>query len=286
MEDKNNGCGGCADAACEAEKRKNTEAMEKQKLSSRLSKIKRKIVVMSGKGGVGKSTVAVNLAVSLALKGKRVGLLDVDIHGPSIPTMLGIKGRQMTGSEDGINPVEVEGLKVMSIGLLASNDEEAIIWRGPVKGAVIKQFIQDVAWGDLDYLIVDAPPGTGDEPLSLCQIIGTLDGAVIVTTPQKVASVDVKKSITFCRRLNVPILGVVENMSGFVCPHCGQRTDIFPAGGGAQLAREMGVKFLGAIPLDAQVADSGDSGLAFIHHYAESSTAKAMAEVIKPILDL
>jgi len=281
-------CKTCDEQSCRAGERKDNESdaefSERQQIAARLCRIRHKIMVMSGKGGVGKSTVAVNLAVFLALAGKKVGLLDVDIHGPSIPTMLGINGQQITVSEEGMIPLEVNGLKVMSIGLLTSNDDEAIIWRGPVKGGVIKQFIKDVAWGDLDYLIVDAPPGTGDEPLSLCQTIGTLDGVLIVTTPQKVASVDVKKSITFCRRLAVPVLGVVENMGGFVCPHCGELTNIFQAGGGEQMAKDMGVKFLGSLPIDAKISESCDNGSSFLHRYSESPTAKIMRNIIKPIL--
>ena len=159
------------------------------------------MIVLSGKGGVGKSTVAVNLAMTLTLSGKHVGLLDVDIHGPSIPTMLGLEREMLQGNEQGLFPIELGAMKVMSLGFLLRNQDDAVIWRGPLKAGVIKQFLKDVVWGDLDYLIIDSPPGTGDEPLSVCQLIGTLDGAVIVTTPQKVAAVDVRKSITFCRQL-------------------------------------------------------------------------------------
>lgn len=196
-----------------------------------------KIVVLSGKGGVGKSTVAVNLATALALNGLRVGLLDVDIHGPSVPTMLGLENETLKGGPEGLFPVEFGGLKIMSLGFLLQNPDDAVIWRGPMKMGVIKQFLTDVQWGDLDYLIVDAPPGTGDEPLSICQLIQPLDGAVIVTTPQKVAAIDVRKSISFCRRLAVPVLGVIENMSGFVCPKCGEVTQILPTGGGKRLPK-------------------------------------------------
>ena len=166
--------------------------------------------------------MAVNIAVALHMAGKRVGLLDIDIHGPSIPTMLGLDGKTLQGGANGLLPVDLDGLKVMSLGFLIPDPDQAVIWRGPMKMGVIKQFLKDVDWGDLDYLVVDSPPGTGDEPLSLCQLIGNLDGAVVVTTPQKVAAVDVRKSITFCRQLHVPVLGVVENMSGFVCPKCGK----------------------------------------------------------------
>ena len=233
---------------------------------------------------MGKSTVAVNLATALMLSGKRVGLLDIDIHGPSIPTMLGLTGETIISDEDGLVPIELGDMKIMSVGFLLKDQDDAVIWRGPMKMGVIKQFIMDVVWGDLDYLIIDSPPGTGDEPLSLCQLIDPLDGAVIVTTPQKVAAVDVRKSITFCRQLHVPIIGVVENMSGFVCPKCGEITQILPTGGGKRIAEDMKVPFLGAIPMDPQIAEACDSGRVFIHHYAASNSAKIMQEIIRPIL--
>jgi Mrp family chromosome partitioning ATPase len=239
--------------------------------------------VLSGKGGVGKSTVAINLATALMLEGSCVGLLDVDIHGPSVPTMLGLEHETLKGTDGGLLPVELGQMKIMSLGFLLKNRDDAVIWRGPMKSGVIKQFLTDVEWGDLDYLIVDAPPGTGDEPLSLCQLIQPLDGAVIVTTPQKVAAVDVRKSISFCKKVNVPVLGVIENMSGFVCPKCGEITQILPAGGGRIIATDMNVPFWGAIPMDPAIAQSGDDGQAFIHHYASSPTAKLMHDIINHI---
>jgi ATP-binding protein involved in chromosome partitioning len=282
-------CTTCSKGGCTAAARRAGESdrdfHDRQKLQSRLCRIKNKIVVMSGKGGVGKSTVAVNLAIALALAGKRVGLLDVDIHGPSIPTMLGLEGQSITGNGQELLPIAVDGLKVISIGLLLSNPDEAVIWRGPMKATVIKQFLQDVAWGDLDYLIIDSPPGTGDEPLSVCQIIGHLDGAVIVTTPQRVAEVDVRKSITFCRQMVVPVLGVVENMSGFCCPQCGQITTILRAGGGRRIAESMGVPFLGAIPMDPMIAESSDSGQAYLAKYKYSGTARIMTEIVRHIVE-
>jgi Mrp family chromosome partitioning ATPase/predicted Fe-Mo cluster-binding NifX family protein len=259
---------------------------DRLKLHSRLCRIRHKVVVLSGKGGVGKSTVAVNLATALMMAGKRVGLLDVDIHGPSIPTMLGIEGETVQGCEDGFLPIELGTMKVMSMGFLLQNQDEAVILRGPMKAGVIKQFLQDVVWGDLDYLIIDSPPGTGDEPLSVCQLIGAVDGAVIVTTPQKVAAVDVRKSITFCRELHVPVLGVVENMSGFACPKCAEVIQILPSGGGKRIAEDMGVPFLGSIPMDPQIAEAGDSGRAFVHHYAATPTAEIMRNLIGPIVAL
>ena len=250
-----------------------------------LDDVKAVIVVLSGKGGVGKSTVAANLAVSLSLSGKKVGLLDVDIHGPSIPKMLGLENTRIAAREDVILPAEKDGLKVMSIGFLLQNPDHAVIWRGPMKMGVIKQFLTDVNWGDLDYLIVDAPPGTGDEPLSLCQLIQPLDGAVIVTTPQRIAAIDVRKSISFCQQVHVPVLGVVENMSGFVCPKCGELTQILPEGGGKKIALDMKVPFLGAIPLDPAIAQSGDSGKVFIYHSSETPTGKIMQDIIDQITD-
>ncbi len=288
MEDKKT-CSSCTDTSCATKNRRENESehdfADRQRLESRLCRIKNKIVVLSGKGGVGKSTVAVNLATALALAGQRVGLLDVDIHGPSIPTMLGIQGQALKGEPGELLPVEVGGLKVMSVGFLLQNPDDAIIWRGPMKMGVIKQFLTDVNWGDLDYLIVDAPPGTGDEPLSVCQLIQPLTGAVIVTTPQKVAAVDVRKSVSFCKRLDVPVLGIVENMSGFVCPKCGELTQILPQGAGRQIASDMNVPFLGAIPIDPDVARAADSGQAFIGQFAQTNTGKIMQQIISQITD-
>ena len=283
-------CSTCDKNDCSASQRKKEESPEefeeRRKLQSRLCRIRHKIVVLSGKGGVGKSTVAVNIATALMMAGKRVGLLDVDIHGPSIPTMLGLEGRKPDGSKDGMFPIDLDGLKVMSLGFLLESPDDAVIWRGPLKMGVIKQFLRDVVWGDLDYLIIDSPPGTGDEPLSVCQLIGTLDGAVVVTTPQKVAAVDVRKSITFCRQMHLPVLGVVENMSGFVCPKCGEVTQILRSGGGRRMAEDMGVRFLGAIPMDPNIAEACDNGQAFVRQYASSPTAVLMQEIIQPIIEL
>lgn len=258
----------------------------RQKLQDKLNCIKHKIIVMSGKGGVGKSTVAVNLATALSMAGKKVGLLDVDIHGPSIPTMLGLENEALGGSNEELEPVDLGGMKVMSLGFLLQSPDQAVIWRGPMKIGVIKQFLENVNWGELDYLIIDSPPGTGDEPLSVCQFIGKLDGAVIVTTPQRVATVDVRKSVNFCHQVHMKVLGIIENMSGFVCPKCGEVTQILPAGGGSKMADDMGVPFLGSIPLDPQVAQAGDTGRAFLRYYSASPTAGIMQELIKPLLEL
>ena len=280
--DKKNTCGGASGHhANESEQ----ERKARMRLHSRLCRIKHKIVVMSGKGGVGKSTVAVNIAAALMLAGKRVGLMDIDIHGPSIPTMLGLEEQSPLPTADGsILPIQMGDMKVMSIGFFLRSQDEAVIWRGPMKNTAIAQFLRDVEWGDLDFLIIDSPPGTGDEPLSVVQIIGNnnLDGAVIVTTPQKVASVDVRKSISFCRLMQLPVLGVVENMSGFFCPGCGMVTPILQTGGGKKIAKDMDVPFLGAIPIDPKIAEASDSGRAFVQHFANTSTAKIMREIIKP----
>lgn len=255
-------------------------------LQERLSRIRHKILVLSGKGGVGKSTVAVNLAAALMQAGRRVGLLDTDIHGPSIPTMLGVEEAIIAGPHGEMIPVDVEGLQVMSIGFFLNSPDDPVIWRGPMKMSAIKQMLKDVAWGELDFLIIDSPPGTGDEPLSVCQLIGEVDGAIIVTTPQKVAAVDVRKSISFCRKLEIPVLGVVENMSGFVCPHCGQSTPILSSGGGKRIAEDMQAPFLGSIPIDPMLAESGDAGNAFIQRYSASPTAAIMRQILKPIEEL
>jgi Mrp family chromosome partitioning ATPase/predicted Fe-Mo cluster-binding NifX family protein len=267
-------------------KRKQMQA-EQEQIRQRVKQIKHQILVLSGKGGVGKSTVAVNLAVSLALSGKSVGLLDIDIHGPSIPKILNLEEKAIQAIGDTILPVEVtKNLKVMSIGFLLRGGDDAVIWRGPMKYQMIKQFLRDVQWGNLDFLIVDSPPGTGDEPLSVVQLLENADGAIIVTTPQEVALSDVRKCISFCRNLNLPVIGVLENMSGFVCPNCGQRTDVFKSGGGEIMANEMHVRFLGRIPIDPQIVQSCDSGKPFLYHYNRSQTAKAFEKALNPILEL
>ena len=241
--------------------------------------------MLSGKGGVGKSTVAANLAMSLALAGCDVGLLDVDIHGPSIPKLLGLEGRQLTAGGGAIQPISIgPRLKVMSIGFLLGSPRDAVVWRGPLKYNIIRQFLSDVEWGGLDALIIDSPPGTGDEPLSVAQLIGPPLAAIIVTTPQEVAIADVRRSITFCQQLKMEVLGLVENMSGFVCPRCGKTIDLFKTGGGEALAHEMAVPFLGRIPLDPQIVVSGDAGAPFVQRFAESSAARAFEEIVRPIL--
>lgn len=254
-------------------------------LKSRMDRINHKIMVLSGKGGVGKSTVAVNIAIALALEGKKVGILDADFHGPSVPTLLNIKQQGIRAGEDGIEPVDfAEGLKVMSIGFFMEQHDKAVIWRGPMKIGVIKQLLTEVNWGDLDFLVIDLPPGTGDEPLSVAQLIPDSDGAVIVTTPQDLSLVDVRKSIDFCKKLKIPVLGVIENMSGLVCPHCGQVINVFKQGGGERMATEMNVPFLGRIPMEPLIVEASDTGKPFVYHYGKTAAAAAFTEAIKPIL--
>ncbi len=260
---------------------------EDLKLADNLSRIKNKIVVMSGKGGVGKSTVAVNIALALALSGKKVGLLDVDVHGPSVPRLLSLSGQQAHIEKDYIEPIPwSKNLWVMSLGFLLPDQNEAVIWRGPVKMGLIRQFLQNVAWGELDFLVVDCPPGTGDEPLTVMQLLGKSAKSVIVTTPQMLAIDDVRRSITFCKRTGNQILGVVENMSGFVCPDCGKRHEIFKSGAGEQMAMDMGVPFLGSIPVDPELARAGDEGFAYVKVYPDSETSKIMREIVQPMLDM
>ena len=250
-----------------------------------LAGIKRKIVVMSGKGGVGKSTVAVNLAAALALEGRTVGLLDVDLHGPSVPTMLGLVGRHIESDGEKMVPLTLGAMRILSVGLLLENADDAVIWRGPMKIGVIKQFFSDVAWGQLDYLIIDTPPGTGDEPLSVCQtVLKSPDaGAVIVTTPQEVAASDVRKSLDFCNKLSLPVLGLIENMSGFACPHCGEITPIFASGGGKKLSEKFNVPLLGEIPIEPGVCQAGDAGAPFVQRFANTAAAKTFAGVVGKI---
>lgn len=250
-----------------------------------INKIKNKIVVLSGKGGVGKSTVAVNLAAELAKKGYKVGLLDVDVHGPSVPTLLGLELGQPTSDGKYIYPVNYnDNLKVISVGFMIEDLNAPIIWRGAMKVNFINQMLSDVMWGEIDYFIVDCPPGTGDEPLSVIQALGEDVKAVVVTTPQKLATVDVRKSINFCKKLNLQILGVIENMSGFVCPDCGKTVEIFKSGGGRQMAEEMNVKYLGKIPLEVSVVNADDNGTPFVEAFPASETAKAMSKIVDEIL--
>ncbi|MBU7044728.1 MAG: Mrp/NBP35 family ATP-binding protein [Theionarchaea archaeon] len=245
------------------------------------------LVVMSGKGGVGKSTVAANLAFALSIKGKSVGLLDCDIHGPSIPKLLGIENTPPEASQGGIQPIVVPpSLKVMSMAFLLPSTDSPVIWRGPVKMKVLKDFLGQVRWGDLDYLIIDLPPGTGDEPLSIGQLLPNSDGAIIVTTPQDVALLSVRKSITFAKTLNMSVIGIIENMSGFICPHCSKEINIFGSGGGEKAAQELGLAFLGKLPLDASIVESGDEGKPFVFFQKDTSTSKTFFKIVDKIEDI
>ena len=248
-----------------------------RRLKEKLSRIKHKLVVLSGKGGVGKTTVAVNLAYGLATRGNKTGILDVDIHGPNIAKMLGIEGERLKAAGSGIEPVRImRDLKAMSLALMTKDDDQPIIWRGPLKMITIKQLLADVNWGELDHLIIDSPPGTGDEPLSVCQLIPDVDGAIIVTTPQDVAVLDSRKSVGFAKRLKIPVTGIIENMSGFICPHCKKEIDLFGRGGGEKAALDLAVPFLGRIPIEPDMVKSGDSGRPLIHFSKGTPTAKVM----------
>ncbi len=260
-------------------------AQQELAIKRSLGKIKNKILVMSGKGGVGKSTVSVNLALGLANAGYQVGLMDVDIHGPDVVRMLNMKGTlEPPETPDALVPPlrYNDNLKVVSLEYMMRDRDEAIIWRGPLKIQAIRQFVSDMDWGELDYLVIDAPPGTGDEPLSVAQTI-PLVKAVVVTTPQEVALADVRKSINFCKTVKVEIAGVVENMSGFVCPHCNETVDIFKSGGGEQLSRELELPFLGRIPMDPKIVMAGDSGKPYIGSGLDSPAVEAFNEIVKAI---
>lgn len=260
---------------------------EDLKLKKTLGRIRHKLVVLSGKGGVGKSTVAANIAVALSLAGKQVGLLDVDVHGPSIPRLLSLTDAKPHIEKEFIEPVPwSRNLWVMSLGFLLESRDDAVIWRGPMKLGLIRQFLRDVTWGELDYLVVDCPPGTGDEPLAALQTLGPEALAVIVTTPQALSLDDVRRSVTFCRQVGNPVLGIVENMSGFACPSCKAVHNIFGAGGGELLARETGVPFLGRIPIDIEVARSADLGYPILKVAAEGATGQALQKIIAPMLAL
>ena len=247
--------------------------------------VKHVILVLSGKGGVGKSTVSVNLAYALANHGKKVGLLDLDFHGPNIPKMLGIEDQKPTVLAHTIEPVHVTGnLAVMSMAFLLPDTSTPVVWRGPMKMGAIQQFLAEVNWGALDYLVVDLPPGTGDEALTIAQLAPNVRGAVIVTTPQDVAVMDATKAAKFIEKLELPVIGIIENMSGMVCPHCGEIINLFSVGGGKKAAEDLGVPYLGAIPLDPEMVKAGDEGRPFILRHAGSPTAKAMDEVMENLV--
>lgn len=251
-----------------------------------LGKIKNKILVMSGKGGVGKTSTSVNLSIALADKGFSVGIIDVDLHGPDIPRMLGLEGTPQVNENKKLNPISYsETLKAISIESFTPNKDDAIIWRGPLKFSAIKQFIGDIDWGNLDFLIIDAPPGTGDEPLTVAQTIPDAK-AIIVTTPQEVALADVRKSINFCKTVKMEIFGLIENMSSYSCPHCGERIELFGTGGGEKTANQMGVRFLGRIPFDPQMVACGDSGVCYQESHSDSAVTKAFIDIAEAMSKL
>ncbi len=249
-----------------------------------LKKIKHKFIVMSGKGGVGKTSVSVNIAIALAKRGLKVGLMDVDVHGPDVPQMLGLKGMLGASPDKKILPIPFsENLGAVSIESLMLNKDDAIIWRGPVKHSAIRQFIGEVDWGNLDFMIIDSPPGTGDEPLTVAQLIKDAK-AIIVTTPQEVALADVRKSINFCKTVKMEIFGLIENMSGYTCPHCGKAVDIFGAGGGERTAIMSSIAFLGKIPFDPKMVKCSDAGISFQEHYRESPITLAYEQISENII--
>ena len=251
-----------------------------------LGKIKNKILVMSGKGGVGKTSTSVNLSIALADKGFSVGIIDVDLHGPDIPRMLGLEGTPQVNENKKLNPISYsETLKAISIESFTPNKDDAIIWRGPLKFSAIKQFIGDIDWGNLDFLVIDAPPGTGDEPLTVAQTIPDAK-AIIVTTPQEVALADVRKSINFCKTVKMEIFGLIENMSSYSCPHCGEMIELFGTGGGEKTANQMGVRFLGRIPFDPQMVACGDSGVCYQESHSDSAVTKAFIDIAEAMSKL
>ncbi|MGC9318688.1 MAG: P-loop NTPase [Armatimonadota bacterium] len=256
-----------------------------KKINERMEQIDHVVLVLSGKGGVGKSTVAANLAVALGARGQRVGLMDADLHGPTIPLLTGLRGEGVVGSEGAMRPVELSpNLAVISIGFLTTEPDTPTIWRGPLRGGVLRQFIADVEWGERDILVVDLPPGTGDEPLTLAQSLPHADGAIIVTTPQEASLSDCRKAINFARKVDLGVLGVIENMSGFVCPHCGTRTDIFSVGGGEEMAERMAVPFLGRVPLAAEIVALSDRGRSLLDEEAPEAVREAFGQVVERLL--
>ena len=272
-------CDTCNETSSCSQQEKEAHAQE-ERLKSKLSHIKHRIMVMSGKGGVGKSTVSTNLAVALSRDGLDVGLLDADIHGPNIPKMLGIEFQHVENFGKGMLPVEVfPNLKVISMAFFIGDPDNPVVWRGPLKHNAISQFLSEVEWGDLDFLVVDLPPGTGDEPLSVAHLIKNVDGAVIVTTPQDVALLDSRKAVTFSRILSIPVIGIVENMSGLICPHCHKEISLFKKGGGEKAARDMRVPFLGSIPIDPEIVTDCDRGMPFVMAHPDSEATKAFEEI-------
>jgi ATP-binding protein involved in chromosome partitioning len=254
-------------------------------LADNMRRIKHKLIVISGKGGVGKSTVVVNLAYDLASRGYQVGLLDIDIHGPSIAKMVGIEGKKLSGSpEGGVDPIEVNGIKIVTMGVLIDNPDTPVIWRGPLKYNAIRQFLSDINWRELDFLVIDSPPGTGDEPLTILQLIPEASGTIVVTTPQEVALLDSRKAVRFSQTLKVPVLGIIENMSGLTCPHCGKDIPLFKTGGGEKAASELKVPFLGRIPIEPEMVDSSDQGKPFIASGKEGKAVDKLRKITDNVL--
>jgi Mrp family chromosome partitioning ATPase len=262
-----------------------TQTSEQQEIAERMRHIKHKIIILSGKGGVGKTTVAINLATALAWQGHTVGILDADIHGPDVPKMLGLEGSRMIGGDKGLEPV-IGPLNILTVSMefLLQSADTPIIWRGPLKMRVISEFLSKVNWGTLDYLIIDLPPGTGDESLSIMQLLPDLDGVIIVTTPQEVALLDSRKAASMVRQMNIPILGLIENMSGFHCPHCDEITNIFGKGGGKNAAKELNIFFLGDLPFDHRVMLLSDEGKPFIVTESKTPVAQAFQKVVERLL--
>jgi len=254
-------------------------------LSNRMAKIKKKIMVMSNKGGVGKSTVTANLGVALAEIGYKVGIADVDIHGPNIPKMLGVEGERLKDNENGIDPLSISDcLKVVSIAFLIESPDQPIAWRDTAKYDYLRELVGSINWGELDLLLADLPPGTGHEPISMIELIGKVDGAIIVTTPQDVALLDAQKAIRFAKDNDVPVIGIIENMSVLTCPHCNEEIDVFKSGGGERIAKKMNVPFLGKIPLDPEITAKCDEGKPFVSNNKNSKNSLAFIEIAKKII--
>jgi Mrp family chromosome partitioning ATPase len=265
-------------------KKTETNKNEDQEVKNNIQNIKHTIVIMSGKGGVGKSTIATNLAFSLSMRGAEVGLLDVDITGPNIPKMLNIENERLMNDSEGIQPIILPPhLKVMSMAFLLKDEDTPVIWRGPLKMQAIQQFLSKVKWGNLDYLIIDLPPGTGDEPLSVAQLIPNTDGAIIVTTPQDVAVLDSRKAVNFAKTLKMPIIGIIENMSGLNCPYCQKKIALFKNNGGVKAAKDFKVPFLGKIPIDPNIVDTCDNGKPFVLKYSDSKSTEDFENIVEKI---
>ena len=257
-------------------RKKDPNAEQDAKINNALGKIRHKFLVMSGKGGVGKTSTSVNLSIALANKGFKVGIMDVDLHGPDVPRMLGLNAMLEVGPNGKLTPASYSNnLTAVSVESLMPTKDEAVIWRGPIKYSAIQQFIGDVDWGELDFLVIDSPPGTGDEPLTIAQIVKDAK-AIIVTTPQEISLADIRKSIKFCKTVNMPIFGLIENMSGFVCPHCNQPVDLFGIGGGFKTALSMNVPYLGRIPFDSKMVECSDAGESYLEKYPDAETARGL----------